>query len=165
MNLQRYLRQLSYFDESIPPPPLSGTWDPRTEEALIAFQSKNNLPQTGRADETTWSLLYSEYRRSIENAAAPRALPLFPLLPLDYEIDIGEESFAVMAIQYMLGEIKLQYDNIDDVPQTGIFDDKTNTAIREFQTRNLLPSTGKVNKTTWDFLVEAYEITYKDNKQ
>ena len=70
-----------------------------------------------------------------------------------------------MAIQYMLGEIKVQYDNLGSVAQTGIYDTDTDTAIREFQTRNFLPATGKVNKATWDFLVTAYEIIYKDNKQ
>ncbi len=165
LNLQRYLRQLSYFDEALPPPPLTGTWDPRTEEALIAFQKKYRLPETGRADDVTWNLLYDEYKRSLERAALPRSLPLFPLVPDSYEIEMGEESFAVMAIQYMLGEIGLQYDNLGRVAQTGIYDQDTDTAIREFQTRNLLPATGKVNKATWDFLVEAYDIIYKDNKQ
>ena len=68
LNLQRYLRQLSYFDESIPPPPLSGTWDARTEEALAAFQKNNRLPETGRADEVTWNLLNDEYKRSMTAA-------------------------------------------------------------------------------------------------
>jgi peptidoglycan hydrolase-like protein with peptidoglycan-binding domain len=65
----------------------------------------------------------------------------------------------------MLGEIRLHYDNLETVAQTGIYDAETDTAVREFQTRNLLPVTGKVNKATWDFLVSAYDITYKDNKQ
>ena len=91
LNLQRYLRQLSYFDEALPPPPLSGTWDARTEESLVAFQKKYRLPQTGRADDVTWNLLYDEYKRSMEKAALPRSLPLFPLVPDGYEIGIGEE--------------------------------------------------------------------------
>ena len=165
LNLQRYLRQLSYFDEGIPPPTLSGTWDARTEESLVAFQKMKRLPETGRADEVTWNLLYDEYKRSVADAALPRSLPLFPLIPDGYEIGMGEESFVVMAIQYMLGEIRLQYDNLEEVAQTGIYDRETDTAVREFQTRNLLPVTGKVNKATWDFLVGAYDVTYKDNKQ
>ena len=31
--------------------------------------------------------------------------------------------------------------------------------------RNLLPITGKVNKTTWDFLVRAYELVFEDYEQ
>ena len=111
-NLQRYLRQLSYFDPSIPPPPLTGTWDARTEESLVAFQRNNRLPETGRADDVTWTLLYDEYRRSVDQNSPPRTVPFFPRLPFGYEITEGEQSFVVSAIQYMLGEITLHYDNI-----------------------------------------------------
>lgn len=165
MNLQRYLRQLSYFDESIPPPPLTGVWDTRTEEALKTFQRNNRLPEIGRADRVTWDLLYSEYQRSLLQNELPRSVSLFPRQPWGYEITLGEESFTVMAIQYMLGEIILHYDNIALVAQTGLYNEETAAAIREFQTRNLLPVTGVVDKITWDLLVEAYEILFHDNKQ
>ena len=86
-------------------------------------------------------------------------------MPLGYEIGMGEQSFTVVAIQYMLEEIGVYYDNLGEIPQTGIYNQETDIAIREFQTRNLLPVTGKVDKTTWDYLVSAYEIVFKDNKQ
>jgi len=165
MNLQRYLRQLSYFDESILPPPLSGRWDARTEESLVAFQRSKNLPETGRADDMTWNLLYEEYKRSVKQNSPPLALPLFPRLPFGYEVDAGEESFTVMAIQHMLREITAYYDNIDFSDRTGIYDEPTANAIREFQMRSLLPMTGKVNKETWDYLVEAYRIVFEDYEQ
>ena len=164
-NLKRYLRQLSYFDEGILPPPLNDTWDARTEAALIAFQKNNGLPETGRADEVTWNLLYTEYKRSIDKASLPNAMPIFPIGPLGYEIGMGEQSFAVTAIQYMLGELSLQYDNLGDIPQSGIYNEETARAIREFQMRNLLPVTGKVDKTTWDFLVSSYKIGFQNTKE
>ena len=161
-NLKRYLRQLSYFDDSILPPPLTDTWDARTEAALTAFQKNNGLPETGRADEVTWNLLYAEYKRSIDKASLPSAMPIFPFNPLGYEVGMGEQSFTVTAIQYMLSELSLVYDNLGAVQQSGIYNEETENAIREFQTRNLLPATGKVDKTTWDFLVSSYNIGYKD---
>lgn len=164
-NLKRYLRQLSYFDDSILPPPLTDTWDARTEAALVAFQKNNGLPETGRADEVTWNLLYAEYKRSIDKASLPNAMPIFHSGPHGYEIGMGEQSFAVTAIQYMLGEITLHYDNLGDVPQSGIYNEETAKAIREFQMRNLLPVTGTVDKTTWDFLVASYKIGFQNVKQ
>ncbi|MBQ7381375.1 MAG: peptidoglycan-binding protein, partial [Clostridia bacterium] len=47
----------------------------------------------------------------------------------------------------------------------GIYDEPTANAIREFQMRSLLPMTGKVNKETWDYLVEAYRIVFEDYEQ
>ena len=92
-------------------------------------------------------------------------MPIFPFNPLGYEVGIGEQSFTVMAIQYMLGELSLVYDNLGTVQQSGIYNEETENAIREFQTRNLLPATGKVDKTTWDFLVSSYNSGYKDLMQ
>ena len=71
-NLQRYLRQLAFFDDALLPLPQNGLWDPHTRDALIAFQRKNGLPPTGVADEQTWNLLYSQYLASIEEKSPPR---------------------------------------------------------------------------------------------
>ncbi|MBO5305184.1 MAG: peptidoglycan-binding protein, partial [Clostridia bacterium] len=117
------------------------------------------------ADEVTWNLLYEEHKRSIDQNSAPQMMPLFPRLPIGYEVDEGEESFTVMAIQYMLNEITAHYDNIEFTEQSGVYNQSTAIAIREFQMRNLLPVTGKVNKTTWDYLVDAYTITFEEYKQ
>ena len=142
-NLQRYLRQLSYFDDSILPPPLTDTWDARTEAALTAFQKNNGLPETGRADEVTWNLLYAEYKSSIDKASLPSAMPIFPFNPIGYEIGMGEQSFTVTAIQYMLGELDLLYDNLGAVPQTGIYNEETENAIREFSNKKPFTRYGK----------------------
>lgn len=165
MNLQRYLLQLSYFDPSIPAPIPSGKWDPNTEKALIAFQKMNNLPTTGRADAVTWELLFAAYLSSIEQKKAPLPFPLFPRLPENHEVDIGEESFTVRAIQYMLDEITLMYENLGNFPIDGIFGQETATAVTEFQNRNLLPPTGKVGRETWNALVEAYRLIFEDYEQ
>lgn len=165
LNLQRYLRQLSYFDETIPAPVVSGSWEPGTEASLVAFQQKHNLPQTGRADEVTWNLLYEEYLLSVESNAPPRSMSVFPRLPYNHITQTGEESFTVLAIQFMLSEITSNYDNLGSIPRSGIYDESTALAIREFQRRSLLPDTGTVDKTTWNFLVEAYEIIFEDTEQ
>ena len=68
-NLQRYLRQLSYFDDAIPAPPIDGIFGALTRQSLIAFQEQNGLPATGTANETTWNLLYEKYVLSILLAA------------------------------------------------------------------------------------------------
>lgn len=157
-NLQRYLRQLSYFDDDIPPIAITGEWNNETEDALIAFQRKNRLPPTGTADEQTWNLLFSQYSNSLEDNSPPAGVPFFPREPRNESLGIGDESFVVAVIQYMLGELALLYDLIDSVEITGRFDSKTEAAIAEFQKRNLFPQTGRVDKRTWDRLVKAYEL-------
>ena len=76
-NLQRYLRQLSYFDPSIPRPPLDGIFEAATEEALRAYQRSVGLPETGIADAKTWERLYSDYLISLDENSPPAPIYIF----------------------------------------------------------------------------------------
>ena len=71
MNLQRYLRQLAYFDEKIPFVPIDGNKGSNTTDAIRAFQSSRGLPATGVADQETWEAIYEEYLTSLEKEAPP----------------------------------------------------------------------------------------------
>lgn len=164
-NLQRYLRQLSYFDDAIPAPPIDGIFGTITRQSLIAFQEQNGLPATGTANETTWNLLYEKYLLSIEEKSPPRGIVLFPRYPEGYEVYMGEQSFLVSAIQYMLIEIGILYDDLGELTVSGIYDEPTFRAVTEFQTRNLLPPTGRVDKKTHDRLVDSFDIISKDYEQ
>ncbi len=163
--LQRYLRQLSYFNDTIPPAPVTGRWDPHTEQALLAFQREYQLPPTGVADQATWELLYSEYLKSLSERSAPEKMPIFPRLPEKHELMIGDVGFVVVAVQYMLDELTLHFEGLEEIPQTGIYDTQTAEAVSHFQKRHLLPPTGRVDKTTWDALVKAYELLMSDTQQ
>lgn len=164
-NLQRYLRQLSFFDPDIPPLPLSGLWDPDTRAALIAFQQKNGLVTTGVADEKTWNLLYEQYLASVDEKSPPARMPIYPRLPERESLRPGDVGFPVTAVQYMLDELTLEYEGLEGVPQNGIYGQETAQAVRAFQRRNLLPETGEVDKKTWDALVRSYEIVAADTQQ
>ena len=164
-NLQRYLRQLSFFDPDIPPLPVSGVRDPHTQDALIAFQRKNGLTPNGIADEQTWNLLYEQYSASIKEHSPPERMPVYPRLPERSVLDVGDVGFPVTAVQYMLDELSIYFDGLEEIPQNGIYDQRTASAVAEFQKRNLLPITGKVDKETWDSLVRSYELTIDQYQQ
>ena len=164
-NLQRYLRQLSFFDNDIPPLPLSGVWDPHTRDAVIAFQQKNGLEPTGIADEQTWNLLFEQYTLSIEEKSPPERMAIYPRLPERDSLRLGDVGFPVTAVQYMLDELTIQFEGLDNVPQNGIYGEETVRAVAEFQRRNLLPPTGEVDKRTWDTLVRSYDLVANDYRQ
>lgn len=156
-NLQRYLRQLSYFDEDISPIVINGVWNDETRNALLEFQRKNGLSPTGTADEQTWNLLFSQYRNSLDENSPPSRVPFFPRDPQGQSLGLGDESFVVSVIQYLLNEISVLYDNLENVEVNGVFDETTQAAVSEFQKRNLFPQNGRVDKRTWDRLVISYE--------
>ena len=158
-NLQRYLRQLSYFDEDLEPIVINGVWNDETRNALLTFQRLNSLSPTGVADEQTWNLLFSQYTNSLNENSEPSRVPFFPYKAQNQSIGIGDKGFIVSVIQYMLSELTILYDGLENVEITGLFDERTQSAIGEFQKRNLFPQTGRVDKKTWDRLVKAFELS------
>lgn len=158
-NLQKYLRQLAYFDENIPFVPTDGNSASATTEALRAYQARRGLPVTGVADQETWEALYEDYLVSLEEEAPPSRFSPFPSEPKNYSIKPGDEGFAVAAVQHMLEEISVLFP-IAAVEVTGIYDDATRNAVSEVQARYLLPVTGEVDKLTWNALVRLYDSAH-----
>ena len=155
-SIQRYLRQLSFVNKSIPTPPLDGIYDTRTREAVRAFQESAGLPITGEVDLVTWERLFEAYERSLVREGAPVPLAQFPRLSPGYALRLGDEGFLVRLIQYALGELETLYPELADVKETGVFDEATATGIKGVQRRVGLPETGEVDRATWDALATIY---------
>lgn len=158
-NLQKYLRQLAYYDSNIPFVPIDGNEGSNTTDALRAYQARRGLPVTGVADQETWEALYEDYLISLEEEAPPAGFSLFPSEPKDYALKSGDERFAVSAVQHMLEEISVFFP-ITPIEVTGIYDDATRDAVSEVQVWYLLPVTGEVDKLTWNALVRLYDSAH-----
>lgn len=158
-NIQRYLRQLSFFDGDIPPVPVDGIYDSVTREALMAFQRKNGISPSGYADAETWRLLYEAYLLSVESNSPPLPLPIFPRMPDGYVMLIGANGFAVTAVQYILNEIAIINGGATEPPleQTGVYDGATQDAVKSFQLQNGIDSTGSTDMQTWNTMVRIFE--------
>ena len=159
-NLQRYLRQLAYFDETLGEVPIDGIFETQTEAALREYQRLRGLPVTGRADRATWERLYADYRTSLSRNTPPRMIRVFPPDPPGYKLDTGSQGFAVNTVQYMLRELHHSHKELENVMMTGIYDKQTSDAVRVFQERNLLPVDGLVDLLTWNALSDAYNALF-----
>ncbi len=163
-NVQRYLRQLSYFEPEIPPPPIDGVSGADTTAALRAFQRLNGLPATGEADRETFTMLYAAYLASIEEHSLPEAVSLFPSLPEGYTLTQGNDTPIVRLVQFLLMEISAVFDAASVVSESGVYDSATAQAVSDLQYRSLLPVTGNMDKATWNALAHAYgdHLLYTD---
>lgn len=159
-NLQRYLRQLSYDEETLPPPPVDGIFDTRTAEALQEFQRLRGLPVTGTADFETWERLYTDYRGSLAINSPPRPVSVFPLEPPSYVLTPNNRSFTVLALQYMLLELHQNYLPLSSVELTGVYDEQTEKAVRDFQRANGLHEDGVVGLLTWNEIADQYNVLF-----
>ena len=160
MNLQRYLRSLAILDaeQDIILVPLDGIFDARTKEALIEYQRTRGLPITGRAERLTWDTLFEEYK-SGERTNGRVAFPdLFPPSPTNYQTEFGEESAFIKFLQFILDELRISYGSLPPFEQNGIFDGDTSLAVKEFQRIHRLPVTGRVDRSTWNSISDAYNV-------
>lgn len=162
LQIQRFLRQLSYFDGEIPSVPIDGIFDAATDEAVRAFQQKGGLPVTGRVDPATWEALFAAYTASLEQRREPERIAHFPKIPESYTVEMGETQFLVSIIQNALQEFALVYDGIGEVPQSGVYDEPTAAAVRVVQQAHGLPETGGVDRATWNAIAEAYNRNLAD---
>ena len=116
-----------------------------------------NLPKTGRADEKTWNLLFSEYDRLKKEQDLRVPIDFFPTEPQNYESVTGERGAFITLLQFMLGELTLVYDAFAPPPLTGVFDEDTEEALLRFQAIQDLPPTGRLDRNTWNRLSEEYQ--------
>lgn len=159
-NLQTYLRQLSYHDQSIKAPPVDGIFDKDTEQSLKDFQASRGLLQTGVADQALWELLYATYRASIAEHSPPTRMEIFPLLPTDAKFRLDDRGFVIAALQWMLQELESKFGFLNSVNVTGIYDESTEAAVREFQKQNGLPPNGILNRMTWNEITDQYNVLF-----
>jgi peptidoglycan hydrolase-like protein with peptidoglycan-binding domain len=155
-NLQRYLRQLSFDYPAIPSPPIDGIFESVTERSLRTYQAMKGLPDTGRADLETWTLLFDDYNASLARNTRGNGFYIFPRDPVGYELSLDEQHFLVEVVQYMLGELRVLYDDIPSNERSGVYDGTTVQGVAVFQGRHGLPVTGKVDLMTWNALTDAY---------
>lgn len=157
-NLQRYLRQLSYSDPSITPPPIDGILERDTTQALRDFQRTRGMPETGVADRDTWEQLYDAYRASLVQNAPPRAVSFFPIGESFAIFQESNAAFPTAVLQYMLRELGARYDDFEELSITGLYDPATARAVEVFQARNRLPVTGRVDLATWNAVTDQHNI-------
>lgn len=158
--LQRFLRQLSYHEPSVSPPPIDGIFASDTQQSLREFQALHRLPVTGVADRRTWELLYESYRRSCAEHTPPRSVAVFPFLRTEPKLNLGEEGFAVTVLQQMLMELSVEYSALETVTPSGRYDEATMAAIRDFQQRNDLSVTGITDIITWNAVTDQYNTLF-----
>ncbi len=162
-NLQRYLREISYYDSDIPAVPIDGIYESATKNAVIRFQRKYGIPPNGIVDKKTWDTIYRIYKRYRAAYGSPSGIFPYPNMRPDFRVEKDEISDLVMIIQIMLNTMKLGYDDLGDFKVNGVHDDASIYAIKQFQRHNFLPQTGLVDKDTWNSLAAGYNKYIKIN--
>ena len=130
-NLQYTLYELGYYDGAI-----DGKYGQTTADAVRAFQIQNNIsPVDGVAGSVTLGKMYSS------DAIAATAANV------EYStVQFGDRGDLVVQVQDCL----VQLGFLDDI--TGVYDEETVTAVKEFQRANGLTADGKCGAMTLQIL-------------
>lgn len=128
--IQSRLMELGYMDSDEP----TEHYGSLTVTAVKAFQRHNGLSADGTTGGATYSLLMNPSAK-------------------EYVMQSGDSGEDVEAVQQRLFELGY-ISNKSNI--TGTFGDKTETAVRDFQTSNKLTADGKVGNKT-------LQLLYSDN--
>ena len=162
-NLQKYLREISYYDYDIPNVPIDGIYGAVTRGAVISFQKKYGFVPNGIVDKKTWDALYKKYKIYKKEYSAPSGIFPYPHERPGFKVEKDEKSDLVMLIQVMMKTLELGYDDLGDFEVNGVLDRASMNAIKQFQKHNYLPQTGLVDASTWNSLASNYNKYVKIN--
>ncbi len=163
-NVQRYLRQISYFEPSIGNIIIDGIYREPTRNGVITFQRIKGISPTGIVDKETWDLLYGEYLLSLKRNSTANAIMPFYDIPGSYAPKIGDSNALVRLLELMLEEVSTEYVLLENsITHNGIFDTATSDALREYQRINMLPESGILDRDTWDRLADDYNLILRKN--
>jgi len=152
---QQYLRTIANETGNIPRVFPNGIYGPETTQAVIQFQQLYGLPITGIIDYNTRNLLRDEYNRIELLNREP--LPVYVFPSKDLVVGLNHRGDEVYLIQLMLNQIAKSYGNIPSVQVTGVYDNPTSNAVREFQNVASGNITGNVDKSTWDEMTKLHK--------
>ena len=136
---------------------MDGIYETATENAVAEFQRRYSLPVTGITDRATFDALYLEYLSKTREQRRLYSPDFFPALPESYATEIGERSWFIAALEFVLDELRVVYDTLPPFERNNVFDEDTAKAVEEFQRLHSLPVTGKADRVTWNELGRAYD--------
>ena len=162
LNLQRYLRAISFVDSRITRVPLDGLFDTDTQKAVTEYQRTRGLAETGLVDKKTWDSIYDEYRIITQERDRTPTVNFFPTVPENYEAVLGEESTFIALVQLILRELSVIYDDFPEIEINGAFDRPTEEAVKIFQLASDLEPTGRIDLLTWNRMGRDF-ANYREN--
>lgn len=135
--LQARLKQLDWYTGNV-----TEHYGDRTTAAVKGFQQKRRLPSTGTVDQKTWSKL-------VRMTTEPTHDELNNILQAGPAImEQDDQTERVRELQARLKQLDWFTEDV-----TGFYGSVTVAAVRGFQDKHGLPSTGAVDQATWSALV------------
>ena len=162
-SLQTMLRVLAEDDKSLPTVVPDGIYGQTTMHAVTEFQRKEGLPLTGITDQQTWDRIVARYEPALIRLDS--ADPIEIIMDPGQVFRLGDEGPYIYLMQTLLIWLSKDYEDINEPEHTGIFDEKTQQALADFQIIAGLASTGELDKVTWKHLSRHFTLNAHHNSK
>lgn len=160
-SLQTMLRVIAEDEKKIPTIVPDGIYGQSTQGAVTEFQRQEGLPLTGITDKTTWDRIVQKYDAAV--------IKIGPAEPIEIIWDpgqvfvIGDEGAYIYLMQSLLIWLARDDNDIVAPEHTGIFDLKTQEALKEFQLLSGLTPSGQLDRITWKHLSRHFTLNAHHN--
>lgn len=158
-NVKVIQKQLNRIAKNFPVIPKialeNGKFGKDTEDLVNSFQKIFGLNSNGEVGINDWSKIVSVYKslNSEKEINKCDKLPVFPGFPITLE---DEDDYVMMIQKYINVLAKNNY-GLKQVHVTGKFNEETELAVKKLQKEFGLESTGTVDKSTWNKLLDIYK--------
>lgn len=162
-SLQTMLRVLAKDDPRYLSVIPDGIYGPATVQSVAAFQRQNELPATGLTDQNTWDTIVNSYESALTRVG--KAEPIEILLEPGAVLRSGDNGPYIYLLQSLLIYLSQDHVAIKTPTHTGILDDETSNALRDFQKLTDLEETGELDRVTWKYLVRHFTANAHHNNR
>ena len=159
VTLQYFLAILAFFNQSIPQPDIDGIYGSGTKSSVLAFQRFAGLPETGTVDKLTWDNIYGAYKGTVDYLGSREQIERVSTEPYPgVVLRRGDVGPSVLTFKRYLNFISNYFFDIMSLAENGVFDTRTQNAVRQFQMIFSLPQTGQVDQLTWNTIADVYRV-------
>lgn len=159
VTLQYFLAIIAFFNSAVPQPDIDGVYGEGTRRSVAAFQRFAGLPQTGSVDRLTWDNLYGAYKGTVDYLEGQQLVEQVSTQPFPgVVLRRGDVGPSVLTFKTYLNFISRYFFDIMSLAENGVFDIRTQNAVRQFQRIFSLEPTGQVNELTWNTIADVYQV-------
>ena len=160
--IQRELNRISNNYPAIPKiPNVNGVFGTYTEAAVKKFQEVFNLNVTGIVDYATWYKIKYVYNavKKVNDIYSEGITEEEATLGYGNELKYSDTGLGVRVLQYVLSVISFFDPDLPQLKVNGVYNENTKEMVINFQEKYGLPTTGAVDATTWNQIINVYRNT------
>ena len=139
--IQNFLYTIYQIENYIPYVSIDGYYGEETRLAILEFQRKNGLIQSGTVEKSTFDLLYREYLKALETKSASMNRATSSNFPLK----ISDNGIEVLVLNSILLKLGAYYKELD-VTYGDFYSKTTEKAVKEMQKHLLEKEDGMVTE-------------------